>query len=53
MRNGYKAGRVVQVFGVQIQNKFPREQFCFRFLLTAVHFYTYFCIFFAELLICS
>jgi hypothetical protein len=38
MTNGLKVGRVAQVFGVQLQNKFLWEQFCFRFLLTAVCF---------------
>jgi hypothetical protein len=37
-----KVGRVAQVFVVQLQNKIPREQFCFRFLLTIVYFYTEF-----------
>jgi cell division protein FtsB len=31
-------GRVAQVFGVQLWNKFLWEQFCFCFLLTDVHF---------------
>jgi hypothetical protein len=38
MSNGEKAGRVAQVFGVQLQNKFLLEQFRFRFLLTTVCF---------------
>jgi hypothetical protein len=38
MSNGEKAGRVAQVFGVQLQNKFLWEQFHFHFLLTAVRF---------------
>jgi hypothetical protein len=36
--NGEKSGRVGQVFGVQIQNKFLSEQFRFHFLLTTVCF---------------
>jgi hypothetical protein len=39
MSNSYKAGRVAQVFGVQLQNKFPGEQIRFHFLLTVVHSY--------------
>jgi hypothetical protein len=38
MSTGEKAGRVAQVFGVQLRNKFLWEQFRFRFLLTVVHF---------------
>jgi hypothetical protein len=38
MSNGEKAGRVFQVCGVQLQNKFLSEQFCFHFLLTIVCF---------------
>jgi hypothetical protein len=38
MSNGEKAGRVAQVFGVQLRNKFHSEQFRFFFLLTTVHF---------------
>jgi hypothetical protein len=38
MSNGEKAGRVAQVFGVQLRNKFLSEQFRFFFLLTTVHF---------------
>jgi hypothetical protein len=38
MRNGEKAGRVAQVFGVQLRNKFLSEQFRFWFLLTTVRF---------------
>jgi hypothetical protein len=38
MSNGYKAGRVSQVFGVQLRNKFLWEHFYFCFLLTAVRF---------------
>jgi hypothetical protein len=38
MSNGEKAGRVSQVFGVQLQNKFLWEQFHFHFLLTTVCF---------------
>jgi hypothetical protein len=38
MSNGEKAGRVAQVFGVQLRNKFLSEQFRFRFLLTIVCF---------------
>jgi bacteriorhodopsin len=38
MSNGEKAGRVFQVFGVQLQNKFLWEQFYFCFLLTTVRF---------------
>jgi hypothetical protein len=38
MSNGEKAGRVAQVFGVQLRNKFFLEQFHFRFLLTSVCF---------------
>jgi hypothetical protein len=45
MSNGQKAGRVSQVFGAQLQNKFPREQICFHFLLTVVRFYSDFCIY--------
>jgi hypothetical protein len=40
MSNGWKDGRVAQVFGVQLQNKFPRERIRFCLLLTAVRFYT-------------
>jgi hypothetical protein len=40
MDNGYQAGRVVQIFGVQLPNKILWEQFHFCFLLTTVHFYT-------------
>jgi hypothetical protein len=36
MSNGEKAGRVAQVFGVQLWNKFLSEQFHFCFLLTTV-----------------
>ena len=36
MSNGEKAGRVAQVFGVQLWNKFLSEQFHFYFLLTTV-----------------
>jgi hypothetical protein len=46
MSNGYKDGRVSQVFGVQLRNKILLEQFYFHFLLTAVCFYTDFCIYF-------
>jgi hypothetical protein len=45
MSNGWKTGRVAQVFGVQVQNKFPREQIHFCLILTVVHFHTEFCIF--------
>jgi hypothetical protein len=45
MSNGQKSVRVAQVFGVQLRNKFPREQIRFRFLLTAVRFFTDFYIF--------
>jgi hypothetical protein len=38
MSNGEKAGRVFQVCGVQLQNKFLSEQFRFHFLLTIVCF---------------
>jgi hypothetical protein len=38
MSNGEKAGRVAQVFGVQLRNKFLWEQFRFHFLLTTVCF---------------
>jgi hypothetical protein len=38
MSNGEKDGRVAQVFGVQLQNKFLSKQFHFRFLLTTVCF---------------
>jgi hypothetical protein len=38
MSNGVKAGRVAQVFGVQLQNKFLSKQFRFHFLLTIVCF---------------
>jgi hypothetical protein len=38
MSNGEKAGRVAQVFCVQLRNKFLSEQFCFHFLLTTVCF---------------
>jgi hypothetical protein len=38
MSNGEKAGRVAQIFGIQLQNKFCWEQFRFRFLLSVVHF---------------
>jgi hypothetical protein len=38
MSNGEKAGRVAQVFGVQLWNKFLSKQFHFLFLLTTVHF---------------
>jgi hypothetical protein len=38
MSNGDKAGRVAQVFGVQLWSKFLWEQFYFCFLLTTVHF---------------
>jgi hypothetical protein len=51
MSNGWKSRRVAQVFGVQLWNKFPREQIRFKLLLTAVHFYTEFCIFLSELLL--
>jgi hypothetical protein len=38
MSNGEKAGRVAQVFGVQLWSKSLCEQFRFRFLLTVVRF---------------
>jgi hypothetical protein len=38
MSNGEKYGRVAQVFGVQLRNKFLLEQFYFRFFLTTVCF---------------
>jgi hypothetical protein len=38
MSNGEKAGRVAQVFAVQLRNKFLSEQFYFCFLLTTVFF---------------
>jgi hypothetical protein len=38
MSNGEKDGRVAQVFGVQLRNKFLWEQFRFRFLFTTVRF---------------
>jgi hypothetical protein len=37
MSNCEKAGRVAQVFGVQLRNKFLSEQFHFHFLLTTVY----------------
>jgi hypothetical protein len=38
MSNSEKAGRVAQVFGVQLRNKFLSEQFRFCFLLTTIRF---------------
>jgi hypothetical protein len=38
MLDGEKAGRVAQVFGVQLQNGIHREQLRFLFLLTAIRF---------------
>jgi hypothetical protein len=38
MSNGEKYGRVAQVFGAQLRNKFLLEQFRFRFFLTTVCF---------------
>jgi hypothetical protein len=38
MSNGEKDGRVAQVFGVQLRNKFLLEQLRFCFLLTTVRF---------------
>jgi hypothetical protein len=38
MSNGEETGRVAQVFGVQLWNKFRSEQFHFCFLLTTVCF---------------
>jgi hypothetical protein len=38
MSNGLKDGRVTQVFGVQLWNKFLWEQFHFYFLLNVVRF---------------
>jgi hypothetical protein len=49
MSNGWKAGRVIQIFSVQLQNRILWEQFCFLFLLTVVRFYTNFYIYFSEL----
>jgi hypothetical protein len=40
MSNCLKAGRVAQVFGVQLQNRIHWEQFHFLFSLTVVCFYT-------------
>jgi hypothetical protein len=51
MSNGCKAGRVTEVFGAQLLNKFPREQIYFCFLLTVVDLYTIFLYFLVELLI--
>jgi hypothetical protein len=51
MSNGYKAGRVIQVFVVQLQNKFPREQIRFSFLPTVVRFLYSFLYFLVELMI--
>jgi hypothetical protein len=45
MSNRWKDVRVAQVFSAQLLNRFPREQICFRFLLTVVHFYRDFCMF--------
>jgi hypothetical protein len=44
MSNGEKAGRVAQLFDVQLQNKFLWKQFYFCFLLTVARFYTDLCI---------
>jgi hypothetical protein len=41
MSNGEKAGRVAQVFGVQLRNKFLSEQFHLRFLLTTIRLYKF------------
>jgi hypothetical protein len=38
MSNGEKAGRVAQVFGVQLRNKFLSEQYRFCFLLSTICF---------------
>jgi hypothetical protein len=53
MSNGYKAGGIGQVFSVEHLNKILWEQFLFRFLLTTVCFYTGFCIYFSEILLCG
>jgi hypothetical protein len=46
MSNGYKAGRVFDVFGVQLQDRIIIEESHFHFFLTDVHFIPVFSIYF-------
>jgi hypothetical protein len=50
MSNGWKAGRVAQVFSVQLRDRIITEQSHFCFLLTAIRFQIVFILYFSKVI---